>query len=242
LNVHAAHAPFFKHSKGMGQVLVAPPGLTLPGLIARFARTAHAPTPGVGGLRQDSGELPVNEDPADEQIPKSADARSTDDLFAAVYARLKAMAGRQLARGPRGATLDTTALVHEVYLRLNASRELRFAHDAQFFAYAARAMRHLLCDRARDRMSLSAGGDWQRVTLTGNDEIALDTAEQTLALDTALDRLASTDARAAQVVELRYFAGLTLEQVAELFEMNRRTVDRDWRFARAFLRTEIGQS
>ena len=166
--------------------------------------------------------------------------RSTDAMFDAVYARLKAMAGCQLARGPRGATLDTTMLVHELYLRVNANRELVFEHDAQFFAYAAQAMRHLLLYRARDHLRLHAGGDWLRVTLTGSDEaLALDAAEQALALDAALDRLAATDARAARVVELRYFAGLTLEQIAGILGLTRRTVDRDWRFARAFLRAEI---
>ena len=149
------------------------------------------------------------------------------------------MGQRGMRRGPRDSTLETTAVVHELYLRVNSQRDLQFQHDAQFFAYAARAMRHLLRDRARDRMTLSAGGDWQRITMNGTDELALDTAEQALALDTALDRLAGTDERAAKVVELRYFAGLTLEQIAELFEIKRRTVDRDWRFARAFLRTEI---
>ena len=162
-----------------------------------------------------------------------------DVLFGQVYDRLKAMAGRQLGRGA-GNTLETTALVHELYLRVQANRELRFAHDAQFFAYAAQAMRHLLADRARDRLRLRAGGDWMRVTLTGSDDaLALDTAEQALALDAALERLAATDERAARVVELRYFAGLTLEQIADLLDLARRTVDRDWRFARAFLKSEI---
>lgn len=166
--------------------------------------------------------------------------RSVDAMFNAVYARLKAMAGRQLAR-ERHATLDTTMLVHELYLRVNTNRELAFDHDAQFFSYAARAMRHLLLDRARDRLRLRAGGDWQRVTLTGADEtLALETAEQALALDCALERLAATDARAARVVELRYFAGLTAEQAADVLQLARRTVDRDWRFACAFLRAEIG--
>ncbi|WP_306580671.1 ECF-type sigma factor [Dokdonella sp.] len=166
--------------------------------------------------------------------------RSTDAMFDAVYARLKAMAGVQLARGPRSATLDTTMLVHELYLRLNANRDLVFEHDAQFFAYAARAMRHLLCDRARNQLRLCAGGDWLRVTLTGSDDaLAFDVAGQALALDAALDRLAQADARAARVVELRYFAGLTLEQTAQILGLTRRTVDRDWRFARAFLKSEI---
>jgi len=172
--------------------------------------------------------------------PEQAAGQSADALFDAVYARLKAMAGRQLARGPAQASLDTTALVHELYLRVTTNRELAFQHPAQFFAYAARAMRHLLRDRARDRLRQRAGGDWVRMTLTGSDPIAITSAEQALALDTAMDQLAQADARAAQVVELRYFAGLSLEQVADTLDLTRRTIDRDWRFARAFLHDQLG--
>ncbi|HEY2395881.1 MAG TPA: ECF-type sigma factor [Rudaea sp.] len=169
-------------------------------------------------------------------------AQSTGTLFAEVYARLKAMAASQLARTPRGSTLETTALVHELYLRMSENRELLFGHHARFFAYAARAMRHLLADRARDRMRLRAGGEWQRITLTGSDQqLAIDSAEQAIALDTALQRLEATDARAAQVLELHYFAGLTAEQIAETLGIARSTVDRDCRFARVFLKTEIDE-
>jgi RNA polymerase sigma factor (TIGR02999 family) len=169
------------------------------------------------------------ESPAPD-VPESADA-----LFDAVYARLKAMAARQLGQRDRG-TLDTTALVHELYLRIGAQDELRFSHPAQFFAYAARAMRHLLADRARDHLRQCAGGGWVAVTLTGSDgRLALDDAQSALALDAALTQLETADARAARVVELRYFAGLSLEQVAEQLGVTRRTADRDWAFARAFL-------
>ncbi|HMM56110.1 MAG TPA: ECF-type sigma factor [Rudaea sp.] len=162
--------------------------------------------------------------------PETADA-----LFDAVYARLKAMAARQLGARERG-TLDTTALVHELYLRIGAQDELKFSHPAQFFAYAARAMRHLLADRARDHLRQCAGGGWIAVTLTGSDgRLAIDDAQSALALDAALTRLEVADPRAARVVELRYFAGLPLEQVAEQLGVTRRTADRDWAFARAFL-------
>ena len=164
----------------------------------------------------------------------------TDALFVEVYARLKAMAGRKLDAQPHG-TLDTTALVHELYLRLSGNPTLAFDHPAQFFAYAARAMRHLLCDRARQRLRQRAGGDWARVTLDGEDaRLAIASAEEALALEAALGRLADTDARAAQVVELRYFAGLSQEQVADTMALSRSTVDRDWRFARAFLHDQLG--
>ena len=172
--------------------------------------------------------------------PENAAAGSTEELFAEVYARLKAMAARQLAQTPKGATLDTTALVHELYLRMCANRELVFGHRAQFFAYAARAMRHLLADRARDRLRQRAGSDWQRTTLTGSDQrLAIDSAEQALALDAALRRLEQTDARATQVLELRYFAGLTVEQIADNLDLAPSTIKRDWRFACAFLKAEV---
>jgi hypothetical protein len=111
-------------------------------------------------------------------VPLGADA-----MFTQVYERLKAMAGRRLAMGSRG-TLETTMLVHELYLRLSGNDGLAFERPEQFFGYAARAMRHLLADRARDRLRQRAGGDWARVTLTGADErLAIDSAEQALAID-----------------------------------------------------------
>ncbi|HEX5953268.1 MAG TPA: ECF-type sigma factor [Rhodanobacteraceae bacterium] len=165
---------------------------------------------------------------------------STDALFVEVYARLKAMASRRLAGRRRDGTLETTELVHELYLRMGDRPALQFREPAQFFAYAARAMRHLLINRARDRLRLRAGGQWNRVTLDDrNAQLAIETAEQALALDAALDALEQNDARAARVVELRYFAGLSLEQVAATLGLTRRTIDRDWRFARAFIKTHL---
>ena len=165
---------------------------------------------------------------------------STDALFVEVYERLKAMASRRLAGQRRNGTLDTTELVHELYLRMGDRPTLQFREPAQFFAYAARAMRHLLINRARDRLRLRAGGQWNRVTLDDrNSQLAIATAEQALALDAALEALEQNDARAAKVVELRYFAGLSLEQVAATLGLTRRTIDRDWRFARAFIKTHL---
>ncbi len=168
-------------------------------------------------------------------------AMETDALFTEVYDRLKAMAGKRLSQGARG-TLDTTALVHDLYLRIGSHRALTFAHPNQFFTYAARAMRHLLADRARDRLRLCAGGDWMRTTLTGSDHrLAVDSAEQAVALEMALQRLADADPRAAQVVELTWFAGLSQEQITQTLGVARSTVARDWRFARAFLKNELGE-
>jgi RNA polymerase sigma factor (TIGR02999 family) len=180
---------------------------------------------------------------SNESVPPASDRGDEppiSGLFDAVYDRLKVLARHQLARGERG-TLDTTALVHELYLRLCGNRELAFEHPAQFFSYAARAMRHLLTDRARAHLRQKAGGDWIRTTLTAgiDGQFSIASAEQAIALDEALTRLEQTDERAARVVELRYFAGLPPEQVADVLGLTRRTIDRDWRYARAFLHTAL---
>lgn len=167
-------------------------------------------------------------------------AKSADALFTEVYDRLKAMAGQQLRRSASGATLETTGLVHELYLRMNAGAGLAFEQPQQFFAYAARAMRHLLVDRARGRLRHRAGGEWVRTTLTGGDaRLAIDSAEQALALDAALERLQATDARAAQVLELHYFAGLSVDEISAALAVAASTIDRDLRFARAFLKKNV---
>jgi RNA polymerase sigma factor (TIGR02999 family) len=167
-------------------------------------------------------------------------ARDTDALFAEVYARLKAMARRHLGAFSGSAPFDATVLVHELYLRMSAQDDIAFAHPGQFFSYAAQAMRHLLLDLARSHRSLRAGGDWMQVTLTASDEsLVLESAEHMIALDGAIDRLAAVDERAARVIELRYFAGLTAEQAAEALGTSKRTADRDWQFALAFLKTEF---
>jgi len=169
----------------------------------------------------------------------SIDPPDLNTLFSDVYSQL-----RRLARGQRGAgqdTLNTTALVHELFLQMSRGGEnLKFIEPRQFYAYAAQAMRHLLIDRARARARIKRGGDLQRVDLT---ESAADPArmapEQALALDAALRKLAVADARAAEVVELHYFAGLPVERIATLLGTSSRTIDRDWRYARAFLHSQL---
>jgi RNA polymerase sigma factor (TIGR02999 family) len=165
----------------------------------------------------------------------AAPSADRDVLFDAVYERLKLMAGNARRRGRD--TLDTTELVHELYLRIGG--DAQFSHPAKFFAYAAGAMRHLLADRARNRLRLKAGGDWLRVTFPEDGELATESAEQVLALEDAMQQLATLDARAAQVVELRYYAGLSLRQIAEALDLAPRTIDRDWQFACAFLKSEL---
>jgi RNA polymerase sigma factor (TIGR02999 family) len=171
----------------------------------------------------------------DAQTLQPVDVVETDSVFIDVYDRLKAMASRQRLRDGSAATLCTTELVHEAYLRMGEAN-YRYKHDAQFFAYAARAMRHVLTDAARRRIQPKRGGDLARLTLThpAVEAVHVD-PHMALQLDEALRALENKDARAAQVVELHYFAGLGLEQVAQLLGVVRRTVDRDWRYARAFL-------
>lgn len=184
-----------------------------------------------------AGELPPIENDADGDV---AAAVTVDAAFAQVYERLKAMASHRIPA--HGATLQTTAVVHELYLRMRGGSDLGFATSAQFFAYAARAMRHLLCDRARDRLRLRAGGDWQRQPLDAADpQLVIDDASEAIALDEALRDLERVNARASQVVELHYFAGLTMGQIADLLPLNRRTVQRDWAFSRAFLHARLGE-
>jgi len=173
----------------------------------------------------------------------SAKRAQSDALFAMVYERLKSMASIRLS-GQRSAllTLDTTEIVHELYLRLNAGDHRSFEHPLQFFSYAAKAMRHLLADVVRHRLRVREGGDLQRVVITFTgiaDAAPADNVIHALSIERALSELEAIDARAAQVVELRYFAGLSLEQIAEQLCLTRRTIDRDWQFARAFLKTAL---
>ena len=164
-----------------------------------------------------------------EQLP-------SDALFVEVYDRLKAMAGRQRARGALAPTMGTTELVHELYLRMEQSRAPNFADSIQFFAYAARAMRSILVDLARQRQQIKKGGGQLRVALDDPAASAVEIdASLALSLDAGLRALQLEDARAARVVELHFFAGLPLDKVAELLGVGSRTVDRDWRYARAFL-------
>jgi len=163
-----------------------------------------------------------------------APAETADALFVVVYDRLKAMASRELARSD-GASLNTTALVHELYMKVCAGRELTFDDPAQFFGYAAQAMRHILVDRARLRLRIKRGSGAVPEELEAGESIADATAEHAIELDDALKKLEGDDPRAAQLVALHYFAGLPLPRIAEILGVTERTLSRDWRFARAYL-------
>jgi RNA polymerase sigma factor (TIGR02999 family) len=158
-----------------------------------------------------------------------------------VYDELRRMAKRQLRRQPPGNTLQTTALVHEAYLRLVDTSQMEWQDRAHFFAVAARAMRCLLVDRARARQAEKRGGGAQRVEL---DEAAAVSPEQSvdmLMLDEALGRLAALDQRQGQIVELRYFGGMSLEETAEALNLSAITVRREWVKAKAWLYRELSR-
>jgi RNA polymerase sigma factor (TIGR02999 family) len=159
--------------------------------------------------------------------------------FELVYERLRSIARRERRRFSAGHTLNTTALVHEVYLDVCADRENELA-PRDFFAYAARSMRNLLIDNARRCLRVKHGGGQHHTGLDSPavDAVSLD-ASQAIELDAALVKFSDVDARAAEVVELHYFAGLELSKIAELLGVSERTVNRDWRVARAWLQHEL---
>lgn len=171
---------------------------------------------------------------------RDGDRAALDRVLGTLYHELHAMARRQLA-GQYGHTLDATALVHEAYLKLIGRRDVQFDDRAHFFAYAASAMRSVVVDYARQRLAQKRGGDLHRVTELPEDiEGGLRLDEDMLGLDTALTRLAGVDAKLAQVVELRYFAGLSEQEIAELLKRSERSIRRDWQKARMFLLASLG--
>ncbi len=159
--------------------------------------------------------------------------------MAQVYDELRHLAGKYLKEGGAGITLQPTLLVHEAYLRMLGQRQVEWQNRAQFFCVAAQMMRRVLVDHCRSRQAKKRGGEQVRVTLTdvpaaeGREEIEI------LALDGALGTLAELDPRQASIVELRFFAGLSVEETAETLAISTATVKREWAAARAWLLVEI---
>jgi RNA polymerase sigma factor (TIGR02999 family) len=169
--------------------------------------------------------------------------RADDDLLPLVYDELRKLAARRLAEERPGQTLDATALVHEAYLRLlgpsgNGATE-RWAHRGHFFAAAAEAMRRILIDRARGKATARRGGDWKRIDFERFDPINSVTPDQLALLDETLDRLLAIDKTGGELVKLRCYAGLSLQQAAEALEISLATAYRHWAFARAWLHGEL---
>ena len=169
---------------------------------------------------------------------EQGDPSAAEQLLPLVYDELRKLAAQKLAQEKPGQTLDATALVHEAYLHLVGHQE--FANRPHFFAAAAEAMRRILIDRARARSSLKRGGDRRRAAL---DAVAApDPDERLLALDEALTQLAGADPLAARVVEMHHFAGMGHEQVAAALNLSVYLARQKWTFARAWLKTTLGES
>jgi RNA polymerase sigma factor (TIGR02999 family) len=170
---------------------------------------------------------------------EAGDRAARDRLFSLVYDELRVLAHSQLRRAPAGSTLDTTALVHEVYLNLVADQRWSARDRSCFFAMAARAMRNILIDQARRRSRKKRGGRQVLLALEEADGATLDRGDELLALDEALSRLEAEDPDLARVVEWRFFGGFSTEEIAAALEVSDRTVKRQWRAARAFLHQQI---
>ena len=172
---------------------------------------------------------------------RGGDRRATDRLLSAVYDELRRLAARKLARERPGQTLQATALVHEAYLRLLGGETGHWESSAHFFAAAAEAMRRILVESARRKARLKHGGGLQRREVDEADAIVMSDPTDLIALDEALEKLTSEDKIKSDLVKLRYFAGLTVEQAGRALGISRATADRYWTFARTWLYNEMSK-
>jgi RNA polymerase sigma factor (TIGR02999 family) len=169
-------------------------------------------------------------------------ADRADDLFPLVYDELRRLATSYMAHESPGHTLQPTALVHEAYLKLVDQTRVSWKGRTHFFAVGARIMRRLLIDHARERKAIKRGAGWHQVSLCqaiGAGSAQTLELDELLTLEAALERLAAVDQREARIVTLRFYGGLTVEEVAEVLEVSKRTVEADWRHARAWLMREL---
>lgn len=169
----------------------------------------------------------------------AGDDAALERLVPLVYSELRRTAARRLRRERPDHTLQTTALVHETYLRLVEQRRARWRNRAQFFAVAARLMRRILVDHARSRGASKRGGQAWRVSVDADTLRAPEAEPEVVALDRALQDLASLDKRQSQIVELRYFGGLSIEETAQTLGLSPATVKREWTVARAWLHQRV---
>ena len=167
------------------------------------------------------------------------DARAANELLTLVYDELRRVAAHKMANEAPGHTLQPTALVHEAWLHLGGDQQPNWQNRAHFFGAAAEAMRRILVDRARGKRALKRGGDLKRVDLDGIELASPMPDDELLALDEALDRLATVDTRAAEMVKLCFFVGLTQEEAARELGVSLATAERVWGFARAWLLREV---
>lgn len=170
----------------------------------------------------------------------AGDADAGARLLPVLYAELHALAKREMGGLAAKVTLQPTELIHEAWIRLVGGAPPPFENRAHFVGVAARAMRSVLVDHVRNRRAQKRGGDWLRIELDQVVELFAAHTPDLLALDEALDRLSKMDARLGRMVELRFFAGLSVEETAKILQVSEPTVVRDWRIARMWLRRELG--
>ncbi len=165
-----------------------------------------------------------------------------EQLFPLVYDELRRMARRYMRRQPLGHTFQTTELIHEAYLKLAKHNEQNWQNRAHFFGVAAQAMRHILVDYARSKQNKKRGGWQERVTLNENELVSDARSVKMVALDDALEQLATMDERKSRVVELKFFGGMNIEEIAVVLKTSPKTVKRDWSFARTWLLRELANA
>lgn len=169
----------------------------------------------------------------------AGDPRAAADLLPLVYAELRKLAQARMAKTPPGNTLQPTALVHEAYMRMIGSDDPSWNSRGHFFAAAAQAMRQILVEQVRRKSSLKRGGEYHRVDVDADELSIAMPSEDILALDEALKKLEVDDPRKAKLVNLRFFAGLTMDEAAEALGISVPTAERDWRFVKALLHTQL---
>ena len=165
-----------------------------------------------------------------------------DKLFATVYQELRNLAAQFFQREPQGNTLQPTALVHEAYVKLVDQKNVDWQGQTHFFAVAAQAMRRVLVDHARQRKAAKRGGRKKRVPLVEDLVTGFQPNDDLLAVDEVLSKLTLLDPRQAQMVELRFFGGLSVTEAAEVLGMSKRSAEREWTMVRAWLRRELSES
>lgn len=184
-------------------------------------------------------------DPQKKEVTKLLEAWSEgkseaiDELMPLVYQELKRMAKNYMSSQPSGHTLQTTALIHEAYLKMADQKNKRWENRSHFFAVAAQAMRQILVDHVRTRHRKKRGGKTQIISLDHIAEFSNERAAEFIALDDALKALEKLDERKSKVVELRYFGGLNENEIATVLNVSPKTVERDWRFAKGWLFREL---
>jgi RNA polymerase sigma-70 factor (ECF subfamily) len=169
----------------------------------------------------------------------SGDKAALNELIPLVYDELRKLAASYLRRKPGAHTLQATALVHEAYVRLADQSSISIQHRAQFFGLAAKVMRDILVDHARKRLAAKRGGDQLRLSLSQAERFGHKPEVELLALDDALNELATTNPQHSRVIELRFFGGLTIAETADVMNLSHATTERYWNFARAWLRREL---